>query len=81
METSPSHALHNYEHMAHVIWAAHNLRYLIRDRGRPGLLPKLDHEKEFDADEVDIEIENKFKLPLSISSSKVSNCIAELIPV
>jgi hypothetical protein len=52
-------AHYNYEeHIAHVIWAAHILPYLSGERSQTGLLPELDTDEDFDADEPDVETQN-----------------------
>ena len=69
------------ECIAHVIWAAHILHYLVGERSQTRLLPELDDEEDFDGDELDVETENEVILTNSgdLVRSRFLDCIAELV--
>jgi hypothetical protein len=82
IEAPSSYARHNYEeHIAHVIWAAHFLHYLSGERSQTGLLPELDTDEDFDADEPDVETQNGIIQTASVDSvrAKFLDCVAELL--
>jgi hypothetical protein len=82
METPSSYARHNYdEHIAHVIWAAHILHYLSGERSQTGLLPELETDEDFEADESDVETQNNMiqTAPIDSVRSKFLDCVAELL--
>lgn len=69
------------ECIAHVIWAAHILYYLVGERSQTRLLPELDEEEDFDGDELDVKTENKVILTRSgdLVRSRFLDCVAELV--
>ena len=82
MEAPIPHTCRDYEEqIAHVIWAAHILHYIGGDRSQTGLLPELDNDEDFAADEPDVDTQNDTIHTASADSvrSKFLDCIAELL--